>query len=137
MPDLLAHRAPTMKSLLAFGLALLSAPTVLAADTVDYLRDVKPILAKNCASCHGAAKQRSGLRLDTAKAALEGGNAGPAVIPGKSTASRLIQAVTGVKDVVAMPPKGPRLSAGEIALLTLVARSHARLLASATLEPIS
>src|SRR5262249_37596220 len=59
-----------------------------------------------------------GLRLDTARGALQGGNAGPAVVPGKSDASRLIHAVTGTHNVVAMPPKGkPRLSTAEIALL--------------------
>jgi len=67
-----------MKSLLALCLVLPGSSAVLAADAVDYLRDVKPILAKNCIACHGTAKQRSGLRLDTAKGALAGGNAGPA-----------------------------------------------------------
>src|SRR5262249_30748572 len=42
--------------------------------TIDYARDVKPILAKHCVSCHGATKPRGGLRLDTAAAALKGGN---------------------------------------------------------------
>ena len=106
-----------MKLFAALCLVLTSGPALLAADAVDYLRDVKPILAKKCASCHNARKHRSGLRLDTAKAALEGGYSGPAVVPGKSHASRLFQAVTGVKNVPVMPPKGPRLSAREIALL--------------------
>src|SRR5205823_1740091 len=61
--------------------------------------------------------QRSGLRLDTAAAALAGGNSGPAVVPGKSTASRLIMAVTGAEDVKRMPPKEPPLTAAEITLL--------------------
>jgi hypothetical protein len=89
-----------------------------AADmTVDYLRDVKPILAQHCYACHGVEKQRSGLRLDTAVRALAGGNSGAAIVPGKSSASRLIQAVTGQNDVKLMPPKEPRLEAKEIALL--------------------
>jgi mono/diheme cytochrome c family protein len=88
-----------------------------AAGRVDYLREVKPLLAKHCVSCHGPQKQRSGLRLDTAAGALKGGNAGPAVVPGHSDQSRLIQAVRGEADVAAMPPKGPRLAGSEIALL--------------------
>src|SRR5262245_57506736 len=89
-----------------------------AADmTVDYLRDVKPILARHCYACHGVEKQRSGLRLDTAARALAGGNSGAAIVPGKSRTSRLIQAVTGQNDVKLMPPKEPRLDAKEIALL--------------------
>src|SRR5882724_9134710 len=94
------------------------APSVHAGETVDYLRDVKPILAKHCVMCHGPAKQRSDLRLDTAANAMEGGNHGPAVVTGKSTASRLIQALTGAKDVKQMPPEDrPRVSPNEIAVL--------------------
>jgi hypothetical protein len=92
---------------------LLTAPAF-AAEPVDYLSDIKPILATRCYACHGPDKQRSGLRLDTAAATLKGGNSGPSVVPGKSRASRLIQAVTGAADVPVMPPKGPRLSAIEI-----------------------
>jgi hypothetical protein len=84
----------------------------------DYARDIQPILLKHCSTCHGAKKQRSSLRLDSARAIHLGGNAGPAVVPGKSGDSRLIQAVTGGNDeVAAMPPKGPRLDAREVALL--------------------
>ena len=39
---------------------------------VDYTSQIKPILTKQCVSCHGAAKPRAGLRLDTAAAALQG-----------------------------------------------------------------
>ena len=34
-----------------------------AGDAVDYLREVKPILAARCYTCHGAIKQKAGLRL--------------------------------------------------------------------------
>jgi mono/diheme cytochrome c family protein len=90
---------------------------VLAAEPIDYLRDVKPIIARHCYACHGPDKQRSGLRLDTSAAAHKGGNNGPAVVPGKSASSRLIQAVTAADDVPVMPPKEPRLSKAEIAML--------------------
>jgi hypothetical protein len=81
-----------LPSLLSFAFL---ANALTAAEPVDYLRDVKPILAKNCFACHGARKQRSGLRLDTAAAMHQGGNSGSALVPGQSNASRLIQAVTG------------------------------------------
>ena len=60
----------------AAGLALASVailPTVgvaAAGSPVDYASQVKPILTRHCVSCHGAAKPRGGLRLDTAAAAL-------------------------------------------------------------------
>src|SRR5262249_10844688 len=106
-----------MKSLMAaLSVSLLFTATS-AAGPVDYLRDVKPILTKNCYACHGPDKQRSGLRLDTAAAALKGGDSGPVIVPGKSAASKMVKAVAGLDDVKPMPPKGDRLSAQEIGVL--------------------
>jgi mono/diheme cytochrome c family protein len=110
---------PRTGPLLLLAWLLSPADPATAADAPDYLRDVKPLLAKHCVSCHGPDKQRSGLRLDTAVSLLKGGDSGPAVVPRKSGASRLIVAVSGgTEDVVAMPPKGaPRLSNDEVAVL--------------------
>ena len=52
---------------------------------VDYVRDVKPILKHHCYSCHGALKQESKLRLDTAELARKGGRGGPATTPPSAT----------------------------------------------------
>src|SRR5262245_39583603 len=76
------------------------------ARTVDYVQDVKPIFAKNCTACHGAEKQKSGLRLDSVGLAKRGGDSGPAIEPGKSAESLLVLAITGGEGVAAMPPKG-------------------------------
>jgi hypothetical protein len=87
-------------------------------EKVDYLRDIKPILARHCYSCHGAQKQKSGLRLDTAAAAQLGGNSGPAIVPGNTNDSRLIKAVTGSdKNLPRMPFKKTPLDNREISLL--------------------
>jgi mono/diheme cytochrome c family protein len=107
-----------MKAVLPLCLAALLPAGAAAAGRVDYLRDVKPLLARRCVGCHGPQKQRSGLRLDTAAAVRKGGNSGPAVVPGDPAHSRLLQAVKGADGVTAMPPKGPPLSSGEIALLS-------------------
>jgi mono/diheme cytochrome c family protein len=89
-----------------------------AAESVDYVRDVKPILAKHCVNCHGPQKQRAGLRLDSAKAILEGGNSGASLVPGKSGESLLILALIGSDQVKPMPPKDqPRVPAEQIAIL--------------------
>jgi hypothetical protein len=82
---------------------------------IDYLRDVKPVLSKRCYVCHGALKRKAGLRLDTAVSIRRGGDGGPAVEPGKSTESLLVDAVTG-RDGWKMPPKGEGapLSAEEV-----------------------
>jgi hypothetical protein len=101
-----------MNSLLALGVCVL-----LPATAPEYSRDVKPLLAKNCTSCHGPDKQRASMRLDSAAAIRKGSNSGPVIVPRDSAASLLIKAVSGADKVAAMPPKGPRLTADEIALL--------------------
>ncbi len=107
-----------MKRFLLPCLALFVPGPLLAAGPVDYNRDVRPILTEHCIACHGAKKQRGSFRLDSAQALRLGGNSGPAVVPGKSAASRLILAVSGGNDDIAvMPPKGARLSTSEIDLL--------------------
>src|SRR2546423_14864961 len=74
------------------------------AEPVDYLRDVKPLLAARCYSCHGAVRQKSRLRLDTAEFIRKGGRSGPAVVPGKHAESLLIERVTAAEDTQRMPP---------------------------------
>jgi hypothetical protein len=87
------------------------------AQTVDYASQIKPILTKHCVSCHGAAKPRGGLRLDTAAAALSGGKGGPAIMPGKGAESPVVEAVKGEGATDRMPLNQPPLSAAEITLI--------------------
>ncbi len=81
---------------------------------VDYLKDVRPILARNCYQCHGAKAHKGGLRLDTVQAITQGGDSGPAVVAGRSAESLLIRAVTGADGVTKMPLKRPELSAEQV-----------------------
>ena len=83
---------------------------------VDYDRDVRPLLAQNCYSCHGEVVQQSGLRLDLRQNALRGGDYGPVIIPGKSAESKLIKRLVDGDGAMQMPPSGP-LSADEIGVL--------------------
>jgi hypothetical protein len=105
---------------------LVGAQSFPAAQPVDCLRDIKPILARNCYSCHGPARQKAGLRLDTVAAALDGGDSGPAIIPGKSAASPLILSLTGGGDIRPMPPRGRGLSGAQVALLKRLIDEGAR-----------
>jgi hypothetical protein len=88
-----------------------------AGEGVDYVTQIKPILVARCYACHSALRKKSGLRLDTAAALIEGGDAGPAVEPGRSGASYLIDMITGDSGM-RMPPEseGSALSAEQIAL---------------------
>ncbi len=89
-----------------------------AADIkVDFARDVQPIFAEFCHKCHGEEKSRGSLRLHDKAAAFEGGDRGPAFIPGKSAESTLIQAVSGLDEELVMPPKGDRLTAKQVGVL--------------------
>jgi hypothetical protein len=101
---------------LAMGLLLAGRDGAVSAaePPVDYARGIQPILARACVSCHGPEKRRGGLRLDTAAGLREGGDSGPAVVPGASSKSRLDQAITGTNDVPVMPAKGPRLAAAAV-----------------------
>ncbi|HEY3789587.1 MAG TPA: DUF1549 domain-containing protein, partial [Urbifossiella sp.] len=84
---------------------------------VDFERDVKPIFAKRCASCHGPDKQKGGLRLDRKGPALAGGDSGPAIVPGKPAESSLLKRVASTDPDERMPPKGDPLSTERIAAL--------------------
>jgi hypothetical protein len=110
----------TPASLLLLAVAGLPGPVAARgeAPAVDYLRDVKPLLTRRCVACHGALRQKSGLRLDTAARALRGGETGPAVVPGKGDESLLIEAVTGTEGW-RMPPEGEGdpLTAEEVRVL--------------------
>ncbi len=77
---------------------------------------VRPVLAEHCLECHGAEKSKAGLRLDGRASMLKGGDAGPAVVPGKPDESTLVEAIRYDGDVQ-MPPKG-KLKDAEIAALT-------------------
>lgn len=84
------------------------APAALA-QTVDFTRDIKPILAR-CGGCHGAQQQMGGLRLDVRDEALRGGNAGTLLTPGKSAESRLVHYLTGEK--TSLNSRGLRMPMG-------------------------
>jgi hypothetical protein len=85
---------------------------------IDFTRDVRPILARACLSCHGSQKQRGGLRLDDRDSALKGGNSGAVIRPGDGRNSRLIRLVAGLDAETRMPPgKGKELSAAEVGVL--------------------
>jgi hypothetical protein len=101
----------------AIACALLT-PNASATEPLDYLTQIRPILAARCYSCHSALRQRSGLRLDTAALLIQGGNSGPAITPGNSQESLLVSMLTG-ESGVQMPPEeeGTALASDEIALV--------------------
>jgi hypothetical protein len=79
-------------------------------------KEIRPLLAEKCLSCHGGGKVKGGLRLTSKAGLLKGGESGPAVVPGKPDQSLLIHAVRYL-DTPRMPPT-EKLKEREIALLT-------------------
>ena len=84
--------------------------------TVDYDRQVHPILAAKCLACHSQEKRSGGLSLGTYADALEGGRSGAAIKPGNRAGSLLLKRVTGETEPQ-MPLGGDPLSAAEISLI--------------------
>ncbi len=72
-----------------------------------------------CTSCHGHAKHKGGLRLDSYAAMLAGGDDGPALVPGDPAASLLLQRVKlPLEHEDHMPPEGkPQPTPAELAAL--------------------
>jgi len=88
-----------------------------ADEPIDYLKQIKPILAEKCYACHGVLKQKAGLRVDTAALAIKGGKHGSAIKPGDPANSLLLQRVTAADESDRMPPEGKPLTPAQIALL--------------------
>ncbi len=87
-----------------------------AADVEWFEKTVRPVLAERCHGCHGAERQRSGLRLDHISSVLRGGSNGPAIEKGDPDSSRLLRAIRYDDVTLRMPPKG-RLPDAEVAIL--------------------
>jgi hypothetical protein len=71
-------------------------------------RSIRPVLVRECYSCHAttAKKLRGGLQLDTRDGLREGGDSGPAVVPGDPKNSLLLKALRRQDEAVKpMPPK--------------------------------
>ena len=75
--------------------------------TLEYNRDIRPILAENCFGCHGpdSAARKAGLRLDQfAEATAPRKDKEPAIVPGKTDAGALLARINAPKAEEVMPP---------------------------------
>ncbi len=92
---------------LVAGLLLLATP-VAYADTLNFTRDIQPIISRNCYECHGpdAGARKADLRLDT-----EEGAKASAITPNDAKASELIRRITSDDPEVQMPPPGANRAA--------------------------
>ncbi|MBS1715385.1 MAG: DUF1553 domain-containing protein [Armatimonadetes bacterium] len=90
--------------------------TVQAKKTIDFNRDVRPILADKCFKCHGSDKNAvmAGLALNDPKSAtsvLEDGKR--AIVPGKPDESELVKRILSTDEALHMPPAFSNKTLGE------------------------
>lgn len=104
----------------ALTLCLASALPLRAA-TVDYEKQLLPLLKDNCLPCHNKTTTKGGLDMESVELMLKGGDNGPSLLPGDGAKSLLYQAAAGEWDSE-MPPKNNKVSAqplnsGQLTLL--------------------
>ncbi len=119
MPE---RRRPSRCAALVLALVALAGPLWAADSPAGPAADaffesrVRPILVARCLECHGeAGKAKGGLRLASRASTLQGGDSGPAAVPGKPDESPLVVALRYAEEP-RMPPKG-KLPDDEVAVL--------------------
>lgn len=93
-----------------------SAAVQTAAQQEFFEKQIRPILVKNCQSCHNAKLKTAGLDLSTPEGFIRGGDSGPLVSKEEPETSRLLKVVS-FESHIKMPPTG-KLKNDEIAALT-------------------
>lgn len=103
------------------SLTALLAPLPLVAATVEYEKQLLPLLKDNCLPCHNKTTTKGGLNMETVELMLKGGDNGASLVAGDGAKSLIYQAAAGEWDSE-MPPKNNKVSAvpltgGQLALL--------------------
>jgi len=83
------------------------------SEPVDFFREIVPMLQANCLPCHNRTTTKADLRLETPADMLQGGESGPALIPGKAKDSLLFR-VSAHLEKPRMPPKDNKVNAGNL-----------------------
>jgi hypothetical protein len=108
-------------AVLLLGVCLFSSAAAGAEDTVNFHRDIRPILSDACFGCHGpdANKRKADLRLDTKDDAFADRGGYSLLVPGNPQQSVLHQRITSQDSKKHMPPpkSAKKLSAGQIDLI--------------------
>jgi hypothetical protein len=72
---------------------------------VTFTNDIEPLFKASCVRCHGAARPRAQLRLDTLEGVLKGTKNGPVLTVGDSANSLIVKSISQLDPKTAMPPK--------------------------------
>jgi len=96
-------------ALLIGGTLLAGLAGCMGEGAVSYSRDVRPILAANCLSCHqagGAGYEASGFSMSSYDELMKGTSFGPMVVPGDAEGSNLVVLMEGRADPSISMPHG-------------------------------
>ena len=90
-------------------------------DTVDFSRDIRPILSESCFGCHGpdGESRQAELRLDRRESAMADPDGHPVITPGNPDKSEHLRRVLAENPDERMPPvdSGKTLTAQQIETL--------------------
>jgi len=116
-------RICTIQSVLATSLSFATLAAAAEPSKIDFARQIRPILASKCFTCHGpdSTSREAGLRLDLSeKATAELDSGETAIVPGKPEASELVRRINSHDADERMPPQKTKkpLTATEQQLLT-------------------
>ena len=90
-------------SLFLTAIGWMPTATLFAQEHVKFFEnEVRPLLVKRCYECHSADEASGELQLDSLAAMLQGGESGPAIVPGKPDESLLVEAIR--YEALEMPP---------------------------------
>ena len=89
-------------------IAAISVLNVGCSKSVSFDKDVKPILTKNCLTCHdgtGEGSTQSGFNVTDYNTLMKGTRTGPVIVPGSSASSTLYRLIDHKADPkIQMPP---------------------------------
>ena len=88
-----------------------------AAHPVNFSQEIKPIFESSCIKCHGRGRAKGDFQIDSRTTLLKGGENGPALIPGKSAESLIVELVAGFDPDNVMPRKGTKLTGEQVGVL--------------------
>lgn len=105
-----------LTSLLVIGFSTVTATTALTAqeplpiaavdrdEPVHYVREILPILKRNCLACHFEQESEGGLNIETHQQLLAGGDSGSGIVPGALEESWVWLRASGHEEPL-MPPE--------------------------------
>jgi len=108
--------------LTVFSCASLFAPAGFATGSVDFNRDIRPIISDKCFACHGpdANTRKMGLRLDLRESLFGNTKSGePVIAPGSPKGSAFFQRIVHADPDERMPPSDSNIELSESDIATL------------------